>query len=339
MRLRLRVSVVAALLLTCVCAHGETVRSGYFRGMNLRPLPGADASSLGIEPAAVLVIAGDSGEFEELVQFDQWFRQAHDYEYPIYAVAVVPADYSLDILEEVIVQLELKVPVFVTRSDVLRGEKARLLVLDRGEAQQLPGIDLPGLERRMNELAEAAGIVPRGGRTTAREPQTTATPATGTSPYYFNKRYTFSVRFPRGWTWKESQNGDGAVGVPESDRTRLDIRVWATPNSEAAEGQPGQMTIPGYLNRHFSFLKEEHNTNVEIERRFVVTDNDQEGRDYTYSYTRPGGRRGQQYRGRIQAFEHRGVFKVANVEGPADEFGASARMIEDFVLSFRPLGE
>lgn len=340
-----RVAALALLVLTLHCAgFSELVRDGYFAGQNLNPVGSARTALLGLEPAAVLVFNPEGGK-EALRTFDDWFRQSHGYEYPIYAVAVLAEGGAPDVLEEVLFQMEVKVPVFHTRNDLLRGRPSMALILERGDAVVLENANAESLERQMTRVAEAAGFVP----VTVTRPRTdtivttaaatpAASPATDAQSYY-NRRYDYSVRFPAGWTYRESQNGDGAVGDPPED-SALDLRVWAVQNTTNEDGEAGSMTMPEYLTRHFSFIADDSGSRVAAERRLVVQDGDLEGRDYTYSYMKSSARtrRSYQVRGRIAVFELRGIFRVVNAEGPAEEFARSTKLIDDFMLNFHPQG-
>lgn len=336
-----RIVVVLFTILISSPLSAEKVQSGYLAGVDLRPLGSAPSGILGIEPAAIFVFAADSPDYDALSAFNSWYVQPHGFDYPIFAIGMVPSGFSTDVLEEVLFQREIKVPVFTTRSDLLEGERKRVLTLDRGQAVLIPESNATLLESRMNALAEAAGLIPKATLrpTSGTDLATSGTPTAARSSVYVNRRYGFNVRFPDRWQWTEAQNEDGALGNPPPGAPTLDLRVWATRNDEGPDGKSGSMTIPEYLNRHFALLGDAEQAQVNVERRFVVKDEELEGRDYTYSYTKANGEnRGRTMRGRVQAFEVQGVFKVACAEGPAEDFSARKQMIEDFLLSFRPTG-
>jgi hypothetical protein len=163
---------------------------------------------------------------------------------------------------------------------------------------------------------------------------------TSNEPIYFNKRYGITVQFPPNWTYRIAKNGDGAVS--KSPTGRLDLRVWATPNETAVGGAAGKMTPKEYIEQFISALGEQNNTQVSVEQRLVVEDDELRGRDYAYTYSKqlegpePGGAT-VRYRGRIQVFDAGGVLKAAGAEAPAREFDAAANsVIEPFFLSFHP---
>jgi hypothetical protein len=339
--------VLTVLLVSAAASAASepvTVESGYFADAEFVPLLDSDARVLEREPAAVLVLAADQSAFGVLAEFDEWAQKPHRFDYAVYAVVPGQEGQSALVVEEILRQRKVRVPMFYTTSaDYLGGEPYKLLVLRGGGALQLSLFSLEELERRMNRASEDAGLEPRllpsadamttPGATAAPGDEATTAPRRppGRKGVYRNTRYGFSVRFPDGWVYRESRSGDGAVGERAAGPSKMDLRAWATPNELGPDGSPGKMTVRDYLTQHLEMLGEQEGTTVEVEARFVVREGFSEGRDYTYSYTNKDG---EKRRGRLQAIEADGVFKVAGVEGPAAEFDRSNRMIEEFIGSF-----
>ena len=339
---------IAALVILAVTgpavAAPVTVDSGYFADADFEPLMDADPRVLEREPAAVLVFTADQSAFGALAEFDAWAQQPHRFDYAIYAVVPGQEGDTALVVEEILRQRNVRVPIFFTTSaDYLAGEPYKLLVLRGGGALQLTQFSLQDLERRMERASEDAGLEPRSLPVSDTVTSAGAPPAAGdsatTAPrrppgrkgVYNNTRYGFTVRFPDGWVYRESRSGDGAVGERTAGSSNMDLRVWATPNELAADGSPGKMTVRDYLTQHIEMLGQQEGTTVEVEARYVVREGFSEGRDYTYSYRNEDG---EKRRGRLQAIEVNGIFKVAAVEGPATEFDRNSSMIEDFIGSF-----
>lgn len=337
--------MLALLVCACLCivspAAAVLVEQGYFSGADLVPLLGAKTSVLGIEPACVLVISTTAPSLEASDKFELWAHSTHNYKYVIYGVVVVPPDQLPEVTEEVIRQRGFSFPMFQTHRDFLVGASYRALVVDRGTVQQIPSLDTAAMERVMGAVAARAGLIPTNPNAAPGDTSNTTEPVTssGSSGTYVNHRYNFAVDFPRGWKAREAQNQDGAVakGPPDS---KLDVRVWAVQNNEDASGNAGRLSLTDYMKKHIKYISEDAGAEVNLERRFVVHDDDVEGRDYIYSY-RKGGADGEGalMRGRVQVFESSGQFKAASAEGPAAEYDKNKEMIEQFIVSFRPRAE
>ncbi|MCX7717398.1 MAG: hypothetical protein N2111_03210 [Candidatus Sumerlaeaceae bacterium] len=338
------VMAVGVALANPAFAAPVTVESGYFADAEFQPLMDADPRVLEREPAAVLVFAADQSAFTALAEFDKWAQRPHRFDFAIYAVVPGREGDTALVVEEILRQRNVRVPIFFTTSaDYLAGEPYKLLVLRGGGALQLTRFSLEDLERRMERASEDAGLEPRSLPASDTQTSPGSPPASGdsatTAPrrppgrkgVYNNSRFGFTVRFPDGWVYRESRSGDGAVGERVAGPSKMDMRVWATPNEFAADGSPGKMTVRDYLTQHIETLGQQEGATVEVEARYVVREGFSEGRDYTYSYTNKDG---EKRRGRLQAIEADGVFKVAAVEGPAAEFDRSSSMIEDFIGSF-----
>jgi hypothetical protein len=168
----------------------------------------------------------------------------------------------------------------------------------------------------------------------------TATRAALQAGEYVNRRFGFSVRFPANRAFVEAQNGDGAVSRPTDDDS-LDFRVWGSDNTTDRSDGTGTMNMTEYLKRHLSFIAEEYQTQVSVDRKLVIQDGDTEGRDYTYTYVKPSrqGGRGMPMRGRIQVFEVNGTFKMASVEGLISDFDRATDAIEQFMVGFQPTAQ
>jgi hypothetical protein len=354
-------AIVCSMLLSV--GQADVVKTGYFAGLELVPMAGARMAQLEAEPAAVLIFAADANSVDATAKFDQWFRDPNRPRVNVYAVSVGPEDTPFDVISEVLRQRELQVPSFHVRgSNLLNSKEYRLLVLDRGGKvrREFDDLDLAALN---SELTNPAGSTAAGGSTAAATstatttttisidggPAATPTPAPGAvivedvnsnEPIYYNQRFGMTVQFPPGWQYRIARNGDGAVC--RSPRGRLDLRVWAVPNATAADGSPGKMSPSEYIQQFIKSLGEQNSTEVDVDRRFVVEDDDAKGRDYMYTYARlnapdnpaAGSTR---YRARIQVFELGGTLKVAGAEAPAREFDAAVNsVIEPFFVSFHP---
>jgi hypothetical protein len=326
------------LLGQCLVVTGEVVENGYFADTDVQPLRGASMNVFGSEPAAVIVFSSDGEGIEAAAKFDAWARQSHMYDFPRFGVVIGAPDETTDILEEVLTQKDVKMPVFYTRAKLLHGGKFRILAIDRGEAQDHGSLDFGSLETKMNSLADAAKKAP-GTPTpvdSAVPTAATPTPASTKRLEYANTRYSFVVQFPPGWTYKAARNGDGAVGQAPTTST-LDVRVWAVPKSQAS-GVSGETGVPDFVIAHLETLGKRAGTEVNIERKFIVREGEFEGRDYLYSYPEKAaggeGSKAQTRRGRIQAFDADGVYKVASAEGESAEFERNRSVIDAFLESF-----
>jgi len=347
MLLRRGARTLATIALMCVAGgvSAVEVESGYFAGQEMQPLFGANTSLLNSEPAAVIVFEATQENFDILSKFDAWARQPHQYDYPIYGVVVVSPDNPSDVVEEILRQRGLGFPIFASTRTTLDQDKFELLILYRGEARQLKRADFAEFEKQINKRAAQAGLVPKFGATAttatvSTSDQTSATSASAAlrSGPYNNSRFGFRVVFPKDYSYVVSANGDGAVGKAPAG-SAMDMRVWAA--SDNADTQ-GRVDMADYIKQHLEYIRENATGEVTVERRLDVEDGTYEGRDVIYSYSRRGDSANPQkalIRGRIQIFDVDNVFKCVGVEAPADEYGRSEKLIEEFVESFRPMNE
>jgi hypothetical protein len=311
------------------------VESGYFEGSDFRPLSGARTNVLSQEPAVAFVCSPTAENYELFDKFNGWAQQPHKYAYPAYGVVIIGENQSREVIEEVLLQRQIKIPVFTTRTDYLNENPFLVLILDEGRARQFNGFDPGSLEKELDLLAARAGLEPRtvptGGETSGSEPRRTEVK----NPLFVNRRFEFTVRFPPDWDYKIAKNNDGAVGVPPAGIS-LDARVWAAP--EAVSDDPTDPPPYIQIKEHLKYVGSLAKGEVTVEKKLKVFDNENEGRDYTYSYVRAvsADKPEQKYRGRIQAFVENGVAKVVCVEGSAEEFDRNSEMADKLIYSFRP---
>jgi hypothetical protein len=340
-------------------SYADAVKTGYFAGLELVPMAGARMAQLEAEPAAVLIFAADANSVDATAKFDQWFRDPNRPRVNAYAVSVGPEETPFEVISEVLRQRELQIPSFHVRgSNLLSGKEYRLLLLDRGGQvrKEFDNLDLAALNAELTSAStapQASSQVSATATTTTISidggPAATPTPApngvvvedvNSNEPIYYNQRFGMTVQFPPGWQYRIARNGDGAVC--RAPRGRLDLRVWAVPDTTAADGSAGQMSPSEYIQQFIKSLGEQNNTEADIDRRLVVEDDDAKGRDYMYTYARlnePGNPEAgsTRYRARIQVFELGGNLKVVGAEAPAREFDSVANsIIEPFFLSFHP---
>lgn len=351
--------IVTTVCLAAITSQAEIVKAGYFGGLDLVPMEGARLTQLDQEPAVVLIFAADANSVDATAQFDQWFRDPNRPRVNVYAISVGPQDTPFEVISEVLRQRGLQVPTFHLRGgNLLNGKEYRLLVLDRGGQirREFPTLDFAAVSAELGASGAASSTAITRTVTTTQTavsidggPVATPTPVpdgvvvedvTSNEPIYYNQRYGLTIQFPPNWTYRIAKNGDGAVC--KSPTGRLDLRVWATPNETATGGGAGKMTPKEYIEQFIGALGEQNNTQVSVDNRLVVEDDELRGRDYTYSYGKqlegvgaPGPT--VRYRGRIQVFEAGGVLKAAGAEAPSREFDAASNtVIEPFFLSFHP---
>jgi hypothetical protein len=340
-----RFAAVVMLLGAAATGFAGIVNRGFFEGADLRPLFSADSALPEKEPAAVLVFTPDTANFDLLSRFDQWANTPGK-SYARFGVVVAVGDQSRAVVEEMLIQRGVKVPIFFTRTAFTASGKARLVVLDKGTARDIAGQDLAELEKAATEAASASGAVaPAGIETTgatATSPNTAATsvPA-GKGVAYRNERHKFSIRFPEGWKAEEAPNGAGAKGqAPRPDLT-LDMRAYGTANVTAPDGAEGRMTAEEFFDGFRGRMLRRGLTNIKVTGRFEIKDGESVGREYEYTFVQPEGGEFQTDesgtgRGRLQVFEAGSAFKIALVEGAAGEFEANKQAIDEFLESFHP---
>ncbi|MGI8906841.1 MAG: hypothetical protein ACR2IE_10160 [Candidatus Sumerlaeaceae bacterium] len=348
---RLILGMILTVAASCIA---DVVKTGYFAGLDLVPMQGARITQLEQDPAAVLIFAADANSVDATTKFDQWFRDPNRPRVNVYAVSIGPEDTSFEVISEILRQRELHVPAFHVRgSNLLQGRESRLLVLDKGGQikRELNGLDFAALNAELGApgtTAAAAGspastaISMDGGPVATPTPTSTSTvvEVDSSEPVYHNQQFGMTVQFPPGWNYRIARNGDGAVS--KSPRGKLDLRVWAVPNTSSAGGGAGQMSPSEYIQQFTKSIGEQNQSEVNTERRFVVEDEEVKGRDYIYNYSRlldPGNPAAgsARYRARIQVFDSNGMLKVAGAEAPIREFDAAANtVIEPFFLGFHP---
>ncbi len=342
------VQCAALILMGLAAATGFAgiVNRGYFEGADLRPLFSADSTLPEKEPAAVLVFTPDPANFDLLSRFDQWANTPGK-PYARFGVVVAVGDQSRAVVEEMLIQRGVKVPIFFTRTAFTASGKARLVVLDKGTAREIAGLDLADLEKAAAEAAAASGVVtPAAGIETTAATATSPVAAATTAPAgkgvgYRNERHKFSIRFPEGWQAEEAANGAGAKGVAPRPDLTIDMRAYGTANVTAADGSEGRMTAEEFFDGFRGRMLRRGLTNIKVTGRFEIKDGESVGREYEYTFVQPEGGEFQTDetgtgRGRLQVFEAGSVFKIALVEGAAGEFEANKRAVDEFLESFHP---
>ena len=342
--------MVAIAVLRPEAGHGAVAQSGYFAGHDFHPMEGASLELLGREPAAVLIFALEAGTSEITAKFDKWYQDPDRPGVTVYAIAASPETTSYVLAEEVLTQRGLKVPAFYVRGKaLLNGKEYRLLLLDRGGnvRRSFSTLDLSALETelgfaRSKTATDVGSSAVQTIQNALKSDSNSARQGSGgesellTAPVYHNQRFEMTIGFPPGWGYRVSKNGDGAVA--RSPIGQLDLRVWGLANTEGQEPQ----SPADYIDSFTRSLGQKYQSQVTVERRLVVEDEDAKGRDYVYSYLRPSepgqeGSRKSRYRGRIQVFSQGGVLKAAAAEASVSEFSAAeGPIIEPFFLSFHP---
>jgi hypothetical protein len=97
-----------------------------------------------------------------------------------------------------------------------------------------------------------------------------------------------------------------------------------------------------YVDNTLDALARKYRTRVNVDRRFNVRADGQDGLDVSYVYTRPinadtPAAGGLLYRGRMQVFISNGSVLAASVEAPTGEFMAATPTIESFFRTFKVL--
>jgi hypothetical protein len=185
-------------------------------------------------------------------------------------------------------------------------------------------------------VSDTTAPTPLGG---VAETVTTAVIAASTEPAlktgtYENTRYRMSAEFPPEWTYQEARNGDGAVGNPPP-RAHLNLRVWAIALNSSKDPFD-------YISESLDSLGLKYDSHVSVERKFVVKDDELQGADETYNYSRPPrdshpGAPPVLWLGRMQVFVVDSTVKAASAEAPASEFSAAQPLINSFFESFDPM--
>lgn len=355
--MRLSRAVGVALMCAVCGAWADVVKTGYFSGLDLVPMQGARFAQLEAEPAAVLIFAADANSADATTKFDQWFRDPNRPRVNVYAVSVGPEDTPFEVISEALRQRGMQVPTFHLRGgNLLQGHEYRLLVLDRGGQvrRELGNLDFGALNAALGAPAGAAvssGSTITSSTTVSVDGGAALTPTPvpqgvtvedvdSNEPIYYNRQFGITIQFPPGWNYRIARNGDGAVC--KAPRGKLDLRVWAAPNNVNTDGSPGTMTPSEYIQQFTKSLGEQNGTEPNIERRYVVEDENSKGRDYMYTYARRNDPQNPaaetvRYRARMQVFDVNGTFKVASAEAPSPEFDAvNNAIIEPFFVSFHP---
>jgi hypothetical protein len=308
----------------------EVVQKGPLAGKNVLPVGHADVTVAESPMAAMMVIKHAPANYDKLARFDAALQTTMTAGIPAFALVELDNEDQLDVVEEVVGQRGIRLPVFGTTEDLLGENEAKLYILVDGRALLVEGLDF---EKLLSELTSRRQSATESGRSDAATSAPALLPAK--NPLYVNQRYEFSVRWPPGWNYRVARNNDGAVGVAPPG-SGLEARVWAAPEikSNDPSDPPAYVQIKDYLN----FLKTQARGEIRVESKLKVFDGDIEGRDYTYSYERAGNgvKPDQKYRGRIQAFVVDGVAKLICVEGPEEEFRREENTVDKFIYSFHP---
>ncbi len=311
-------------------ALGDVVDRGPWAGRHFIPIGAADIDVTASPLAAVMVCRHSPQAYDKVSSFEQAMQTTATVGVPAYVIVLVDNEDQADVVEEVVRQRGVKVPMFATTDSMPIEGECGLYVVTEKEASPVSSADLSALRAQVAVRRSETGLSrPADSTTTAPK----ATPAT--NPLYVNQRYGFSIRWPSGWAYKVARSNDGAVGIaPEG--SQLEARIWAAPEIESQDptDPPPYVQIKDYLD----YVKTHARGEVTVLEKLKVFDGDIEGRDYTYSYMRIGkdGQPDQKYRGRIQCFVVDGVAKLVCVEGPEEEFRKKARVIDDFIYSFHP---
>ncbi len=331
---RLLVTVLCLTLSLMGLTHAFAFKpaSGFFEDNELQALGSADPMLLESPLAGVLVFRHDPNNYGRLQELQSWATQRLGSSVPIYAIVVVEREELADVVEEILSQRQVTLPVFVSSDNLLEeGRPYQLLVVRKDRARQVPDFDLEAFAKQLERYATDLGLT----ITQPAKADAATTRVQTKNPLYVNQQYGFRIRWPKNWDYKIARNGDGAVGVPPAD-VPLEARVWAAPEIKSSDptDPPAYVQIKDYLNYVGTLAKGP----VNVEKKLKVFDGDIEGRDYTYSYVRAaqGDKPEQLYRGRIQAFVVDGVGKLVCVEGPASVFDQQADLIDKFIYSFRP---
>lgn len=365
-------STVAALSVAAHTAQAEVMRQGFFEGADLRPLGSGDVRLPEQAPAIAFIFTPEGPALDALSKFDSWAATAGG-RLASFAVAVSSGEASRVAIEEVLFQRNIKVPVYLTRTDFLAGKTHRVLHLAGGESRELADVEPATLSAAVGTAAATsppaptptpvadqpvtmviptpASLVPvpppdfstTGILTQSTDVLTTSTDDATTPPLrgaaYANDLHKFRIVFPEGWDYEEAPNRAGAKGLaPEPDMT-TDLRAYAVPISpgRTPEGNAAQAYFDAFRER----MANRGLVDIAVTGRYELADREFTGREFEYSFIQPG--RGEfrmdgtrAGRGRIQIFTTGGVYKVALVEGPEHEYKQHEASINAFMESFHP---
>lgn len=322
--------ILPLIVTTAAIALGEVVDRGPWAGRHLIPIGAADIEITASPLAAVLVCRHSPQAYDRINAFEQAMQTTATLGVPAYVIVLIDNDDQADVVEEIVRQRGVKLPVFATTDNFTRSGECSLFVVTDKEALAVTDGDLSALPTQIAARRSESGLS-RPADTVTTTPR--ATPAS--NPLYVNQRYGFSIRWPSGWAYKVARNNDGAVGIPPQG-SQLEARVWAAPEIKSQD--PTDPAPYVQIKDYLDYVKTLARAEVSVLEKLKVFDGDIEGRDYTYSYTRIGkeGQPDQKYRGRIQCFVVDGIAKIACVEGPEEEFRKRERLIDEFIYSFHP---
>ncbi len=347
MSLKNSTRALSALLLMLA----TSVFAGPFSQYALNPfsLTGGAPPSVSLtemEPSAVVIFAPTEAGFAALDSFMKWVGEApQSVQCLKFGLVVLGPDDQPEIVTEALIQRKVMLPMFWTTKEksgdlLANGVHGRVVVVSGGNAE---GTTFEGLTDAVTK-AISTPVQPKAAATpttallaetsattstSAVNPTTSATKQTG---LYVNKRFTMSVTFPKGIGWRESRNGDGAIGQSlDQPNSKLVWRIWGAPNTTDKNGDPGQMTALEYVRRLITVTASRVGTQPKFEKRFEVHEGLSVGRDYSYSITPENSAK---VLGRVQAFESGNLIKAVSVEGPAEEFQAQSDAINSFFESF-----
>ena len=364
--------VIGYVLASAVILISTVAIAGPYTSAGLTPFSltgGAPPSTTlaEMEPSVTVIFAPTDAGFAALDSFLAWAStSANTVSCPKFAIAILKPDDLPDVVTEALVQRKCSLPVYWTTQSqggalLPQGIHGRVVINSNGTAQ---GTTFDKLTEEVTKVTAAAaqstGVVepkitsgetpllyPPGGAVVSTGVQVKAVATTGTTVNqvgttstvlrqtgaYLNRRYGMKTVFPPNIGWRESRNGDGAIGQALSDpNSKLVWRVWGAPNNMDKTGEPGgQMTALEYVRRLITLTASRLGTQPSFEKRFEVREGDAVGRDYTYTIKPTEGTK---VRGRVQAFEVNGVIKAVSVEGPDSEFQAHSEEIDEFFKSF-----
>lgn len=316
-------------LVPCLLS-AEIVQKGALAGRSLLPIGKAEVAVAESPLAAVMVLKHAAPNYEQLARFDAAMQTTATAGIPAFAIVELENEDQLDVVEEIVQQRGVRMPVFGTTDEILGDENAKLYILAESRATPIEGMDL-------NKLSSELALLRPPQKEVSSPDISTSAPVIlpAKNPLYVNQRYEFSVRWPQGWNYRVARNNDGAVGVAPAG-SELEARVWAAPEIKSSDptDPPAYVQIKDYLD----YLKTIARGEVRVESKLKVFDGDIEGRDYTYTYVRAGkdGKPDRKYRGRIQAFVVDGIAKLICAEGPEEEFRKEEETIDKFIYSFHP---
>lgn len=365
-------ALTAAVAAATLPARAEVMRQGFFEGADLRPL-GSDEVRLPEQaPAIVFIFTPEGPALDALSKFDSWAASTGGGP-ARFAVAVSSGEASRVAIEEVLFQRNIKVPVYLTRTDFLAGKTQRVLHLVAGESRDLADVEHTTLSAAAGTAPVAPAATPTppvasseptpmviptptpivpvpppdflttAVLTQATDPLTTSPDDLTTPPLrgaaYANDVHKFRIVFPEGWDYEEAANQAGAKGLPPDPGMTTDLRAYAVPMSQGRtpEGNAAQAYFDAFRER----MGNRGLADIEVTGRYEIADREFKGREFEYSFTQPG--RGEfrmdstrAGRGRIQVFTTGGVYKVALAEGPEFEYRQHETAINAFMESFHP---